>query len=332
MIKIKKILITVLSVAVALSTMSISASAKIDSTASYTFDVISDTHIDDPSSKYSTTNAATANRNTATALKAIKKSFPEDRCIVVNGDVVDNYWDSAYNQMYNIFHTANSDGKLPYVYFNFGNHEFRRTASNSSEAEWYDWSISQFNTYTRKVQTELTPNGVSYDARGEGQAYDWQYVNNSLFFFLGSSKIEYDGYNDCALLDSSSQLANLDKKLSEGRLTFLFCHQPPTNTVHGSDSYNSIHNTSEFNSIISKYKKAIMFTSHTHNDFNTYKFFGSNSNFSNVGNASIFGTSSILEGPQGCHVEVYSDGVIVYGVRYKTNGSYDILTKRTVNF
>ncbi|MBU3075838.1 metallophosphoesterase family protein [Clostridium estertheticum] len=291
----------------------------------YEFDVISDTHVGatDPN----------ANAHTTTALNCIKNNF-NDKSIVINGDVVDNYWDSSYNALYNIVSNANSGSKkLPYIYFNFGNHEFRPSASSSSQPEWYDWSLSQFDTYTRKIQTNLlSPNGVSYGDRGQGQSYDLQHINNTNLFFLGTDRLVYGDTNDCADLDRDTQLNYLKGTLDSGRLTFMFCHQPPHGTVHASDwknciwdSVNSDNNSVFFKSLIGQYKNAIMFTSHTHNDFNTYPLKGNDDNFAMVGNCPIFGTSSIKDASQGCHVVVYNNQVVVTAMHYISDYKYEQL-------
>jgi hypothetical protein len=222
-----------------------SASAKSvsASTPLYTFSVISDTHIG---------YGYSAIKNTSTALNCIKNSFT-DRCIVINGDVVDNYLDSSYQDLANVVNNVNtntaspsynpssisgSKAKLPYIYFNFGNHEFRENASWSSDQSKYAWSLSQFDTYTRSIQTKLTPNGVSYTDRDRDKSYDVQYVNNATLFFLGSDNVNY---GDCAYLDPNYQLNYLKTKVNNSPL-FLFCHQPIYNTVSGSDANNCIYN------------------------------------------------------------------------------------------
>lgn len=335
----KKILSTFLLTTVAATgvfsgaTNSIKASAKSVSASAplYTFSVISDTHIgyDDYS----------AIKNTSTALNSIKNCFPNDRCIVINGDVVDNYLDSSYQDLANVVNCVNTNtahpsynpssisgsrAKLPYIYFNMGNHESRENAHWSSDQSKYDWSLSQFCTYTRSIQTKLTPNGVSYGDRDRDKAYDVQYVNNSTLFFLGTDDVNH---GDCAYLNPDYQLNYLKTKINNKPL-FLFCHQPIYNTVYGSDANNCIYNSNDLTDIISSHSNVVMFTSHTHNNYTKSK--GFSENFATVGESSVFATSSILEGPQGCHVKVYSNKVVVEAVSYTSGNTYSVIASKTV--
>jgi hypothetical protein len=71
-----------------------------------------------------------------------------------------------------------------------------------------------------------------------------------------------------------------------------------------------------------------MFTSHTHNSYTTST--GFTQNFKAVGKSSEFSTSSILEGPQGCHVKVYSDRVVVDAVTYTSGNTYSVIASKTI--
>ncbi|MDS0527722.1 metallophosphoesterase [Clostridium sp. SHJSY1] len=319
-----KLLITTTTIIGLMIGVSISASAK---TRLYTFDVISDTHV-----KSGDTNA---NTRTATALKCIKNNF-DDKCIVINGDVVDDYY--QYDTLQSIISNANSGSeKLPYIYFNFGNHEFRPSASHSSEVEWYDWSVNEFSKKTNAIQSFLSHDS-DVTANSRSGSYDWQYVKNNIFFFLGTDKLEYDEQNDCADLNRDYQLSHLDDKLNNSGWKFVFCHQPPHGTIHGADWQNCIcerayndYNGDYFEGLLSKHTNTIMFTSHMHNNFNTYNFYdNSDSNFHQLGGTSIFGTSSIMEASQGLHVKVYDSEVVVQGVQYTSDNDYNVIAEKTI--
>ncbi|MBU3107022.1 metallophosphoesterase family protein [Clostridium gasigenes] len=310
-----------------ISATSISASA---STRLYTFDVLSDTHV-----KSGDTNA---NTRLSTALNCIKSNF-DDKCIVINGDVVDDYY--QYSTLDSVIRNANSGSeKLPYIYFNFGNHEFRAAASNSSQSEWYKWSLNEFATKTNAIQASLSHDSdVTNNSRSSDSSYDWQYVKNNVFFFLGTDRLEYDQQNDCADLNRNYQLSHLDNKLNSSGWKFVFCHQPPHGVIHGADWRNSIcerayndPNGEYFQSLISKHNNTIMFTSHMHNNFNTYGLDDNcNSNFHQLGGSSVFGTSSVLEASQGLHVVVYDDKVTVKAVQYNSDNDYDVIESKTIS-
>lgn len=307
-----KLLLTTLTTAALISATAISASA---STLQYSFSVISDTHIgiNDTSA-----HAQQAISNTTTTLNCIKNCFPNDKCIVINGDVVDNYQDSSYQTLANIISSVNNSGRrLPYIYFNLGNHEFRPSGSSSSIPDYYNWSISQFVNKTRDIQTKLSvASGVTFSCRDTDKAYDIQHVCNTPFFFLGTDSIDWGSTNDCAYLNPDYQLNYMDNSIGSG-LSFVFCHQPPYNTVEGSDSSNCITNTSDLEAVLNNHPKAIMFTAHTHLNFEDH------SNYSTLGPCSIFSSPSIYENnSEGYHVDVYDNYVHISAIRYTSNNSY----------
>lgn len=297
--------------------------ATLSSTPLYSFSVISDTHV-----IYNDTD------KTINALNCIKNNF-NDKCIVINGDVVDNY--NEYSTLSRVMSYANNSGskRLPYVYFNFGNHEFVKDGQGSPEGENYNNLLNNFINSTNSIQSSL---GHSDAYRDAGKSYDWKYVNGNLLFFLGTDKIAYDDQINCADLDRNYQLNHLFNKLdTTSGWKFVFCHQPPHGIIHGADWQNCIcerayndYNGDYFESEISKRSKTIMFASHMHNSFNTYRFTGSNDNFGQLGGCSVFGTSSIKEASQGLHVTVYSDHVNVDAIQYNSGTSYTKLFSKTV--
>jgi hypothetical protein len=317
-----KFLIVTITTVGLISGTSIGASA---STQLYTFDVISDTHV-----KPGDTD------KTTTALKCIKNNF-NDKCIVINGDVVDNMY--SYDALSSAVSNANSGSKrLPYIYFNYGNHEFVEDGGGSPVVEWYNWSLNEFGNKTNAIQSSLSyASGVSHGGRGVGQTYDWQYVNSNIFFFLGTDKLAWDDQINCADLNRNYQLSHLDDKLNASGWKFVFCHQPPHGTLHGADWQNCIcereyndYNGDYFESLVSRHSKTIMFASHLHNNFNSYKFNdNSDSNFHQLGGCSIFGTSSIKEASQGLHVTVYDNQIVVQAVQYNSEYGYSVIPNCT---
>lgn len=306
-----KLLVATITTVALISGTTISASAH---TLQYSFSVISDTHIginDNP------THTQQAASNTTTALNCIKNCFPSDKCIVINGDAVDNYHDSSYATLANIVNNVNSSGgRLPYIYFNLGNHEFKDQGTYSSNPDDYDWCISQFVTQTRAIQVKLSPaSGVSYSCRDTDKAYDLQHVNNTPFFFLGTDSIDWGDTNDCAYLNPDYQLSYLDGHIGSG-LSFVFCHQPPYGVVDGADSSNCITNTEDLKDVLNKHPKAIMFTAHTHLSFEN------SSDYGELGVCPVFSSPSVYENSEGYHVTVYDDYVYVQGIKYLSNNNY----------
>lgn len=305
------LLVTTITTISLIAGTAVSASAH---TLQYGFSVISDTHIGINDDSSHTQQAMT---NTTRALNCIKNNFPNDKCIVINGDVVDNYYDSSYSTLANIVNNANSSGKrLPYIYFNLGNHEFKQQGTYSANPDDYNWCISQFVTQTRAIQVKLSAaSNVSYSCRDTDKAYDLQHVNNTPFFFLGTDSINWGSTNDCAYLNPDYQLNYLDNHIGSG-LSFVFCHQPPYDTVDGSNSSNCITNTDDLSQVLNRHPKAIMFTAHTHLSFEN------SSDYGKLGVCPIFSSPSIYENSEGYHVNVYDDCVYVQGIKYLSNNNY----------
>lgn len=333
--------ITAASLVTATSTGSFVAAAKtttgatLSNTPLYSFSVISDCHVN--------TNDTDRNVNFTNALQCIKYKFGGDSCIVMNGDVVDD--NSEYDTLGKLISSANSGKKLPYIYFNYGNHEFDDQPDGSPHVENYNRSLNTFITETNRIQTNYLNHSDA--VRDAGNSYDWKYVKGNLFFFLGTDKLAYDQQINCADLDRNYQLSHLFSKLnSTSGWKFVFCHQPPHGTVQGSDWTNCIcersyddPNGDYFENNIKQYNKTLMFTSHTHRDFNQYKntsdgykdaFGGHNDDFYQLGGCSVFNTSSVRYCAQGLHVIVYSDHVHVDGVQYKSPTSVSFVSKRDV--
>ncbi|URZ04384.1 metallophosphoesterase family protein [Clostridium felsineum] len=287
----------------------------------YSFSVISDTHIGVDESKNS---SKIAKNKLAIALKCIEKNFPKDKCIVINGDVVDNYYESSYNELTNTILSVNYSKKLPYIYFNLGNHEFKYNGEGPSISECYNENLNRFINKTQNIQSKLTANkDISHTFRSTNKPYDLQYVGNTPFFFLGSDSVVKGKTNDCAYLKFNDQLKSLNDSIGTG-LSFIFCHQPPLNTVKGSNASNCISNTDELLEVLKKHPNAIMFTAHTHRTFdNSPLTFGNN--YSKLGSCPVITSPSVFRSLEGIHVNVYEDMISVEGVKYHSD--YHCTTK-----
>lgn len=280
----------------------------------YSFSVISDTHLGVDETKYS---GKIAIAKTTTALNCIKNCFPKDKCIVINGDIVDNYYETSYDSLTN---TILNVKNLPYIYFNLGNHEFKSNGNGSSIKKYYYQSISEFVNKTRYIQTKLNASAdISHFYRDKNKAYDLQYVQYTPFLFLGSDSITEGSTNDCAYLNSD-QLSYLSQHINTG-LSFVFCHQPPYNTVKGSDASNCIYNTNDLLHVLKSHPKAIIFTAHTHRDFENYPLtFGNN--YSKLGSCPVITSPSVYRSLEGLHISVYNDLIYIQGIKYCSNVSY----------
>lgn len=294
----------------------------------YSFSVISDTHIGVNDRKK---NGEIAIKNLITSLKCIKNCFPKDKCIVINGDVVDNYYKSSYNTLSNLIINVNSNvNRLPYIYFNLGNHELKPDGTGPSITKYYTRSINEFITKTSEIQKQLdAAPDISHYHRIKNKSYDLQYVCKTPFFFLGSDTIENGATNECAYLKPEPQLNYLDNSIGSS-LSFVFCHQPPYNTVKGSNYMNCITNTFNLLNVLTKHPKAIIFNGHTHRSFETSPLtFGNN--YSKLGPCTVLTSPSVYRSLEGLHVTVYDNRVYIEGVKYISNTKYITKPEWSIN-
>jgi predicted MPP superfamily phosphohydrolase len=327
-----------------ISIMGLISATSTTASASYSFDVISDTHIGaDPSWN--------ASGNLQTTFESIKKditkgNYQNEQCIVINGDVVDNSKASSYNKLSEII--QNEKDGLPYIYFNIGNHEYA-SESNPYTLAPYSYGLNLFNSTINGIQKSLDTKGqVTNTPRNN--SYDSQYINssNDRLAFLGTDEIPA---NPCSSSLSNNQLDWLTSfigdntyegsRTSKGRKPmFIFSHQPVYDTTYGSnfDSWGYIYpsDSNFIKNALSGHPEIVMFSGHTHKQFSDDDYWN-DANFYSLGDSSsqFFSVPSIGEvdsnGPEGYHVTVYSDGIVVAGVKY-TSAGHQVLNTRTVDF
>ncbi|MBD7912445.1 MULTISPECIES: metallophosphoesterase [Clostridium] len=347
MIKSKKLIKVLIA---AITTVGLIAGASTSAFA-YEFDVISDTHMGSDDC-----GGWRADSNLNTALTCISKYYNNDQCVVVNGDIVDGGESWKYKKLYdtiNNFSYYDSSSRktytkrdIPFMYFNIGNHEYVVNGQTGDRSS----CLNNFNSWTNSMQSLLnTKNRVTNYSRNN--SYDLQYINgkNDRLAFLGTDEIPS---NSCDAYLAPSQIDWLGQTIRQNRNEwsnsrgkkpmFVFLHQPLNDTVYGSDTSNS-----EFNDwgklintdtlkeyALNGHPEVIMFTGHTHKQFNN-AYYGDSDNFCSLYNsANIFGVPSLANNeyePEGYHVSVYSDGVVVQGVQYSVNGPI-FKNTRTIDF
>ncbi|MCI1966477.1 MAG: metallophosphoesterase [Oscillospiraceae bacterium] len=277
----------------------------------YTFDVISDTHVQAWDSEM--------NARVNMAFEDIKKNDPHSQGIIVNGDMVDQGFDENYNEFFSIVN-KNQNG-LPPLYLVMGNHEFMDFATANPYTNALDGKEQRWLNYTQN-------SSLYYDT----------YINGQHFIMLGSEgytglDLGYD-HDYCDI--SEAQFSWLRTKLAETKdkkePIFLFLHQPMLDTVAGSMAYQGWNGVKpeqeqELRSILKEYPQVIMFNGHTHwlleSDHEMYD--GKNTF------ASIFNTASAgylwsdegqeISSGEGLYIEVYKDKLLVKGRNY-TDGKW----------
>ncbi|MCR3760101.1 metallophosphoesterase family protein [Clostridium felsineum] len=333
-----------------ITALSVFSVAAVKANAQYEFDVISDTHIgsDDMGGWHAT-------RNLKTTLNCIAKYHSNDQCVVFNGDNVDTAYQDSYDQLYNtiaqVKNDLSSQGKtIPYMYFNIGNHEYCFGGTNTGN---YQTCLNNFNYNTNRIRSMIGSRAGVTDTN-RANSYDLQYINNKndRLAFLGTDELPS---NPCDAYLAPSQIDWLNSTIiknknewttsSRGKKPmFVFLHQPLQNTVYGSDPTNpnfadwgTLLNTDTLKqyALRTNHPEVIMFTGHTHRDFDG-SYYGDSENFCTLtpSYSSVFGVPSIgnTDGdPEGYHVTVYSDGVVVQGVKYTSSGTVQVNT-RTINF
>jgi 3',5'-cyclic AMP phosphodiesterase CpdA len=332
-----------------ISTIGLISLTSTTASASYSFDVISDTHIG-PSDDTDPNGGFHPYKNLNNVFTSIKAKYPDDQCIVVNGDVVDNSQQTSYDQLYNIVNNQKSG--LPYVYFNIGNHEYAANPYvQPNIIEDLNTGLNKFNYNTNRIRSLLnSKNQVTTDPREH--TYDIQYINskNDRLVFLGTDEIT-NGHPEAAYLNPNGQLDWLHQVIqnntTEGSNTkkgkkpmFIFLHQPLYDTTYGSTNqewgYLYENNTRYIKEWLNDHPEIIVFTGHTHEQFQDYDYWN-DSNFYSLGDnsAKIFNVPSTGndngKGAQGYHVTVYSDGVVVTGVKY-TGSDCEVINTRTIDF
>jgi hypothetical protein len=271
----------------------------------YTFDVMSDTHIQSWDSEMNT--------HLGIALQDIKKNDPKSGGIFLVGDMVDQGFDENYKKFFSIV-DANADG-MPPLNLIMGNHEFM------------DFSSSQpYSNSDGKLQKWINNTGHT-------TPYYDSYISGQHFIMMGSEDYSdlKDGYAHDYCDISETQFDWLRNKLAETKdkkqPIFLFLHQPMLNTVAGSyesQGWNGVrpNQEAELRSILKDYPQTILFDGHTHWILQAdHEMYDGKSSFASIFNTASAGylwsdANETINGSQGLYVEVYKDKVLVKGRNY----------------
>lgn len=276
----------------------------------YEFQVLSDTHI------RSDSITDLHSERFINALNDIKEQSPNTTGIFINGDMVDNGYESEW-LAYKNFITYVYGDTPPTIRCSIGNHE-----SIHYESQTYDSMFELFSAFTGQTNPYLSVT-----------------INDDMFIMLSSIKSEADireeNYPNYYAYLGSDQLEWLDYQLAEakqqGQNVFLFLHQPPKETVSGSfasrkQTWAGVVDDDELRAVIDKYPNVVMFTSHTHWHLESYGAM----QYGEKTAPSFFNTASVAylwsdegayatnggqtyPGSQGLYVEVYSDHILVKG-------------------
>lgn len=259
------------------------------SNADLTFSVLSDIHSNDSKLEE--------------ALMDLYKINPNKDAIILNGDTVDQGLVSHYED---IKKTLNKSKRLlpEIVIRNIGNHEFFDYDNGTLAPE-------QVQTYLDRY----------FEFSGQKKVYNDRWIKGYHFISLGTESGNTKELGAVKALISKEQLKWFEEKLAEnyveGRPIFVFLHQHLSTAMKG---WVGTDQAKEIDSILSKYKEAVVFTSHTHVSFETNNVF-TDRPYTIVHTGGIYyqltpdgkGGRTREDGSQGIYVEVKGNTVTVRG-------------------
>lgn len=231
--------------------------------------------------------------------------------LVFNGDTVDQGLESQYKSMSRSL-LLNRWYMPKKLYINIGNHEFYDYEKGQNSQEDIQKFIKRYLDFARrdKVYTDTWLKGYHLIFLGSEQCYTPE---------LGSTQAYI----------SKEQQDWLKQKLAEqyevGRPIFVFLHQHLSGENTSSQfRWVGVKQDAEIKEILSKYKEAIIFTSHTHSNLTlTNKYI--KEPFTAVHTGAVSnplepdgkGGRKYVDGSQGLYIEVVGNEVIVRGRDFK---------------
>lgn len=253
----------------------------------FNFQVMSDVHLDN---EYSFNHHA---NHLTSAINEIKSLSDKTKGVFFVGDLSNFGNDGNYEFLTKMFNKLNPDNELN-INFIIGNHE----------CQYYDsFAIAKekFLNFAKrdKVYTSIEIEGIK-------------------FIFLGQESVTTHGQM------TNEQVEWFEKeieKTDKSKPTFIFMHQPLSDTVNGSFSgqgNSGMGNvSSKLKSILKKYPNAYMFSGHSHRtpDLEQTAVYGkgANATFVNTGSLGyLLGLNDEeIGGSSGLFVEVYSDYIVI---------------------
>lgn len=266
-----------------------------------TFGVISDLHIrvgsdDLGRRRYEDKQAE---QRFAMALQDLHQIDPNQKVLVINGDLTETGLQSDYDHMKKVLrlnpHAANT-------WFTIGNHEFY-AAFRDKHGKLNMKAFPNERTETRCIQRFLWNTGAP-------NVYYDKWIEGYHFVMLGSekSRISNPDYGDNAWV-SDAQLNWLEARLkgsSPDKPVFVFLHQPLSQTFNGS-LRGFVMNYERLKMILSKYPQVLIFSGHTHRSLHEH----TGNKFHDA--FTMVNVSSVRRDGEGLFVVVEGNKVVVRG-------------------
>jgi len=211
------------------------------------FFVVSDTHI-----------TADSERNCnhfRTMLSDISSLETQPSTIVIVGDIVNSGIQEEYDLIRSLCEEKGYDFDRDFIKV-MGNHEQMYSYGDDTGPIDEEYRSDQLLLFLKEA--------------GLSEVYYDRYVDDLHFIMLGP-----DAWSDrCVAFNfTPKQMAWLDDLLAAdeevGQLSFVFCHEPLQNTIHGSMEgswgwRNSLYDNDELASILERYPHATYFSGHSH--------------------------------------------------------------------
>ncbi len=295
----------------------------------YTFSILSDIHV--------AANSAAQQTNLANALHYVKNST-QSSAIVTVGDNVDNGTPGAWNA-FNSIRSSYISSSLP-MYSAIGNHEFKDANGTSSSTAALD---SEYLTRFKNNAVSGVPGMTSVNT----VYYSFE-LNGCKFIMLGSegqSTLSAGMPREHAYITQTQinwfqNEVNAAKAADPNKPVFVFLHQPLKNTVSGSlearnpviqDWWGIAESTAaeaQIRSIIENNTNILLFTGHTHWEFNSLSpvLYDSSKSSAYINAASVgylWNDNNIdeysIDGSQGYIVEIHSGFLYLRGRDFAKN-------------
>ncbi len=233
---------------------------------------------------------------------------PAMDALVLNGDTVNQGLENQYDSVKKTLN-LNKDLLPKTIIKNIGNHEF------------FDYSVNENSP--QQVKTFINR---YLEFSGEQKVYHDTWVKGYHFISLGTEECKTKRTGSTAAYISETQQNWLKEKLSEnyqkGKPIFVFLHQNLMVTEWG---WVGVIQSEQVRNILSKYPEVILFTSHTHIEFNNGSIV-SNQPFTMVHTGAVAYTLLFENGVinmdrkpyiRGLYIEVNGNSVVVKGRNLK---------------
>ncbi len=297
----------------------------------FTFNIMSDIHINKD-------NTAQSNKNFIKAITEMITANPDVDGIFVNGDIAEWGESAEYQNLHKIIENIEKETGVSFadkMHYGLGNHDYYKTNTGYGDLGW----PPPDPTIPVSERQEIFLDGIKSES---DTVYFDGWVDNMHYIFLADEGEESDRREVWAQI-SDEQFEWLEDILSKGDPTmpvFIFLHQGIKDTVAGTKAADGWHgidasDTVRLKNILADYPEVIMFAGHSHWTMEAEDTYLPASadlpamfNTASMKNISTSSTSS-GNGAQAYYVTVYEDKLVfsgrdIYKDRWISNAQFVI--------